>query len=140
MKKQTLSVIAIALVVFSCSTADPEKDKSEIISVLKNETDVFAKKDFEKWANHWSHTPDVMFTYVVNNEATIAKGWQELSDLIKNAMQTIVNEKNQAYSREYQTVLVDHDLAWAHFTQTDSLDGTPTVKRETRTLKREDGK
>lgn len=114
-------------------------NRQEIITVLKNETDYFAKKDFEKWSQQWSHAPDVLFTYTVNNQANVARGWEQLSKMIKDAMAEYTSIKPN-YERDFHNITLDGNLAVVHFTQKDSLDGTPTTKHETRTLKREGGK
>jgi hypothetical protein len=97
-------------------------NRNEIITVLKNETDYFAKKDFEKWSQQWSHSPDVVFTYTVNNQANVAMGWEQLSKLMKNAMAEYTNVK-PGYERDFHNITIDGNLAVAHFTQRDSRGG-----------------
>ena len=140
MKKLILATATLALswVLISGIVNKPD-NRQEIITVLKNETDYFAKKDFEKWSQQWSHSPDILFTYTVNNQANVARGWEQLSKMVKQVMAEFTNMKPD-YKRDFHNITIDGNLAVAHFTQNDSLDGTPTTKHESRTLKREGGK
>jgi len=139
--KNVILVAAISLLswLLISGIGNKSDNRQEIITVLKNETDYFAKKDFEKWSQQWSHSPDIVFTYTVNNQANVAKGWEQLSKLMKDVMAEYSSIKPN-YERDFHDITVDGNLAVAHFTQRDSLDGTPTTKDESRTLKREGGK
>jgi len=120
----------------SCENNNPVTDKTAILELLKSETETFAQGNFEEWATHWKQSPDILLTYTMNNTSNTAVGWQQLSGIIKNAMDNMGKVESPNFSREFHTVQIDGNMAWAHFTQTDTLDGIPTRKHESRILER----
>ncbi|MGB5821243.1 MAG: hypothetical protein WBG90_17290 [Saonia sp.] len=129
----------MSLTLLSCGPSDSERDKHDIVEVLKSETETFVQGNFDLWANHWKQSSDVLFTYTANNETNFAIGWEKLSGLMKQHMDTGVDLEYPDFSRDYHTIRVEGNMAWAHFTQIDTLDGKPTQKHESRTLERVNG-
>lgn len=125
-----------AMLLGSCANNNAETDRTAILELLKSETQTFAQGNFEEWATHWKQSPDILLTYTMNNESTTAVGWRQLSEMIKSTMDNMGKVESPNFSREYHTVQIDGNMAWAHFTQTDTLDGIPTRKHESRTLER----
>lgn len=130
------SSIFLVLLAIGCNTSNSEKDKNDIIFALKGETEAFSNKDYDQWASFWKQDPDILFTYVSNNQTATLIGFENLAPQIKETMASMEKNKTPLFSRDYITVQVDGDLAWAHFTQKDTLDGTPSEKHESRTLQR----
>ncbi len=136
-KVKNLSLLILCTMLLgSCENNNPERDKTAILELLKSETETFAQGNFEEWATHWKQSPDILFTYTMNNASNTAVGWQQLSEMIKSTMETMGNNESPHFSREYHTVQIDGNMAWTHFMQTDTLDGVPTQKYESRTLER----
>lgn len=132
-------VLFMTVLMMSCGHSDVAEDKKEVMSILKNETEAFAEGNYEKWADYWKQSPDILFTYTMNNQSNTVVGFETLGGLINGVMASREKNESSNFSRDYHDLQVNGDMAWAHFTQTDTLDGIPTKKHESRTLQRING-
>ena len=116
---------------------DREVTEQAIEQLLEEETRYFYVRDFEKWADCWSHQDDVFFSFSSKESFVVKKGWEEVSEHIRNYMRDNPDPHLPPIDRSNFVFHLQGDLAWVYF---DNVEGGETSGRHQRVLRKENGK
>jgi len=130
-------LLFIGILLFACSdNMNVEKDKAEIKSLLEKESQYAAKADVDNWALCWDNSDEASFIYTDNDGSQNYHGFNALKDVISQS-----KPFNLKLNRDNYHFVFGKDMAFVSYDQTDNWGGGPeTRKKETRTLKKIEGK
>jgi len=124
------------LLCYACAKPDIEAEKKIITQLLYDETNYAATADTLKWYNCWINTDEARFMFVAVDGVWETIGWSNIKDGFKGAKPFDLKLKRDNY-----TFNIGNDVAIVSFDQQDNWGGTDgQKKKETRTLKKDDGK
>ncbi len=134
---KNLLLILIVSLFFACSTStDEEKDKAEIKSLLEKETQYAASADIENWSACWINTDEASFVLTDINGSQQYSGFDNMMQALSQNIQPF----ELKLTRDNYHYVIGKDMAFVSYDQTDNWGGGPeTMKKETRTLQKEDG-
>ncbi len=134
---KTFILLFIGFLLFACSdNMNVEKDKAEIKSLLENESQYAANADVDNYLSCWANTNDVSFIYTDATGNQNNYGLNTLKEMISQA-----EPFELKLSRDNYHFVFGKDMAFVSYDQTDNWGGGPeTRKKETRTLKKIEGK
>lgn len=120
------------------SAIDFQKEKSNILQTINDETAAAFSRKYIKWKEYWVHKPYVTKTYIdfSKNSFSETLGWKEVDKFVKTYIE------NHPEPDSIPNRLLDADIrlygsgAWVSFEQRDPERGK---KRETRLMEKEDG-
>lgn len=112
-----------------------EAAKASIRKLLEEETIYFYARDYENWATCWSHQEDVFFSYVSKMDYTIKKGWEALSQHMRDYMQDNPDPHQPPIERSDYVFHLQGNLAWVYFK---NREGEATGQHQ-RVLRKENG-
>ncbi|HOZ97161.1 MAG TPA: hypothetical protein PKY86_01665 [Niabella sp.] len=126
------------MLLFSMTTILSFAQKTEEATIKKlidDESSFAAKADFTKWASCWVNSDEASFSFT-NKEAThFMKGFNAISKMMEN-----MKPFELKLSRNNYQFTLGKDLAFVIFDQQDNWGGTDRVKKESRTLRKLNGK
>ena len=128
----------LTLLLFSFTTLFAQQtEENAIRQVIEGETDAWLERNYDKWAEHWAHTPYAYFSVTMNEYIEFADGWDEISSHMKQSMeQNPPVEGEMNVDRSDWHYKVTDNLAWTRFNQ--STNNGVTLK-EQRVLEKMDG-
>lgn len=111
-----------------------EAEKEAIRQLLDEETRYFYVRDYENWAHCWSHQEDVFFSYTSKIDYTIKKGWEALSEHMRQFMQDNPDPHLPPIERNDYVFYLQGDLAWVYF---NNKEGEQTAGLHQRVVRKE---
>lgn len=124
---------------------DDEKNRTEILRVIENESKAFWDKDYERWSSYWVHAPYIRtMGWWERGGVTVVKGWDERGPRTKAHMKDNPDPNPQNVVRENINIRIYQDAAWVTFDQYGKDNGVPDMdmpglSRETRFMEKHDG-
>lgn len=113
-----------------------DAEKAAIRKVLDDETYYFYVRDYNKWSECWSHKPDVFFSFTSRDGYAIKKGWEAISEHVRNYMRDNPDPHEPPIERSNFVYHLQGNLAWVYF---DNREGS-LFGRYQRVLRKENGK
>jgi hypothetical protein len=126
--------------------SDYEKERTEILRVIENESKAFWDKDYDEWANYWVHAPYIRtMGWWERGGITVVKGWEERGTRTKKHMEENPEPNPQNVVRENINIRIFEGAAWVTFDQYGKDNGEPDMdmpglSRETRFLEKHNGR
>lgn len=147
MRILTLAAILIAggAVLSFADRNTEEKDKEEILDVVRGETMSFYHKDFKEFENAWAHGDYVrIMGWWKDGGVTVRKGWNEIGGHMKKKMADDPEPIAQIPHIENINMRISGNMAWVTFDQYGEDTGSqafdmPGLSRETRILEKQNG-
>ena len=125
--------------------SDYEKERTEILRVIENESKAFWDKDYDEWANYWVHAPYIRtMGWWERGGITVVKGWEERGPRTQKHMEENPEPNPQNVVRENINMRIFENAAWVTFDQYGKDNGEPDMdmpglSRETRFLEKHSG-
>ncbi|MEM6844545.1 MAG: hypothetical protein AAF944_03435 [Bacteroidota bacterium] len=134
---KTTAHLLIFFMLASTTLIAQEIEENAIREVIEGETNAWLERDYDKWAEHWGHTPYAYFSVTMNEYIEYADGWDNISAHMKQSMAQnppVDGEMNVDRS-EWHYKITDN-LAWARFNQSTN---NGVMLKEQRVLEKMDG-
>lgn len=125
--------------------SDDDKDRTEILNVIENESRAFWDKDYAKWASYWVHAPYIRtMGWWERGGITVVQGWDERGPRTKSHMLENPDPNPQNVARKNINMRIYENAAWVTFDQYGKDNGEPNMdmpglSRETRFLEKHNG-
>ncbi|MGA0557841.1 hypothetical protein ACO2Q8_14385 [Larkinella sp. VNQ87] len=138
MKKILILWVVLAGPVFS---AFGQNEHVAIKTVLYNETEGFFKRDQEKWADCWAHTPYIYFAAnLYGGDFTLIKGWENMEKQFKNHFtSTRPADQVSIYNTNYE-IHLNGKMAFVWYDQMLIDSHGTTTSKESRVVEKIGGK
>ena len=116
---------------------DKKREQQIITELLRKERVAFRMRNFEVWADCWSHRGDVFQSYVSNETYDINEGWEQVKQFAKDFFITNLDPHVPNVESENFTYSIYDNIAWVYF---DIPEGSEKQGRHQRILRKENGK
>ena len=132
-----------ALLITSESPMSATKDIEEIKACIYEETASFQRKDFDAWAECWSHSEDTVCIWQDPEMGlNVNDGWEAVSATTKSGMERYPKKLNTKFTHQSHKIILHGDFARVTFEQiAENLEGDAlelvTHSLEIRTMVRE---
>lgn len=114
-----------------------EADKTAIQQVITSETAQWAAKDYDGWAKHWLHSPEVGGAFNnADGSYTSVIGWDAISKAMKESFQQDPKPMTVAITREYFTFRFYGNGAYVTFDQYAGKKGEVKPSKEFRMMEK----
>lgn len=134
MKPGTLALTA--LLIAACNTSFAQKsEETAITKLLHDESHFAAKGDSVQWAKCWLNSEDASFMYTSSEGVQNFKGFKALAQAIGE-----IEPFDLKLKRDNYQFTIGGDIAFVSFDQQDNWGGVEQKKKETRTLRKINGK
>lgn len=133
--KQALILLAVLSFVACNASSDRKSEEAAITKLLDDESQFASKGDSLQWASCWVNSDEASFII------TDADGVQSYSDF--NSLAEMLGEAEPfelQLSRSNYDYIIGNDVAFVSFDQEDNWGGADRKTKETRTLRKMDGK
>ncbi len=115
---------------------DEKQEQAAINKVLDAETYYFEKRNYEAWADTWSHKDDVLHSFSSKDGYTLAEGWDALSQFMLDFFKQYPEpQPSPVLERSNFVYHIHNNIAWVFF---DSKE-TTSEGRHQRILRKENG-
>lgn len=128
----------IYLVLICCACAKPINQNAEraaITKLIDDETKYAIAADAANWASCWVNSPDAMLIQASADGIELYQSSESLASVIGNLEPFELN-----VSRDNYIFTISPDMAFVTFDQRDDMHGVERMTKESRTLKKIDGK
>ena len=90
-------------------------EEAAIKKAIEDETHYFNQRDYDQWASLWVHSPNTYVSIAGPNENLEQKGWEEISQQVKEFMANNPNPVPDYQKKTDYKYLVDGSMAFVTF-------------------------
>ena len=142
MKNLFIAFIALLLCTgISAKEKNNDKEKEAIIQVIKESTNAYRARDFNRIAATFVHDESVIKTGAAKGGFMVRTGWEEIASNYKNSFTTSPDPITRKLEKNNFKIKVYKESAWAIHDEIQPLENGTTAKQIiTHFLEKHDGK
>ena len=133
----------VLLIAFWCCltiSGVAQSEQDAIKKVLYNETEGFFKRDKEKWANAWAHTPYIYFAAnLYGGDFLLVQGWDKLEKQFANQFKSKKLLDKVVIQNANYLIHQNGNMAFVSYDQTLFDSQGKTTSKESRVLEKING-